>query len=70
MPRDYKPAENERRAKARRQHALDRRELREPSAPRQAPAGATSFPVKARDEATSAAITAFLSRGTKGDKID
>lgn len=60
MPRDYKPGESERRAKARRTGALARNELRYPSSPREAPVGATSFHVKAEDPATRAAIDAFL----------
>jgi hypothetical protein len=60
MPRDFRAAENQKRAKARRQGALERNELRQPSAPRQAAAGATSFAVKAEDPSDRAAIDAFL----------
>lgn len=60
MPRDYRARENMLRAKARRDHALQRRDLREPSEPRQAPVGATSFPVKRIDPGTADAIAAFL----------
>lgn len=67
MPRDYRARESQLRAKARREHALERRDLREPSTPRQAPAGATSFPVKKTDAATAAAIAAFLA-GREGDR--
>jgi hypothetical protein len=41
---------------------MARNELRQPSAPRQPPAGSTSFPVKKRDIADSAAIEAFLAK--------
>jgi hypothetical protein len=61
MPRDLRAAENQKRARARREGALARAEFKYPSAPRTAPAGATSFPVKAEDPATRAAIDAFLS---------
>jgi hypothetical protein len=62
MPRDYKAAENQKRAKARRMGALARNELREPSVPRESPVGATSFPVKKIDMATAEAVKAFLDR--------
>jgi hypothetical protein len=51
----------DRRAKARRQYALDRNELREATtAPRQPAAGATSFPVKVAAPEDRVAIDAFL----------
>jgi hypothetical protein len=69
MPRDYRASENQKRAKTRRMGALARNELREASAPRESPVGATSFPVKKIDMATSAAIDAFLARrGDTGDR--
>lgn len=60
MPRDYRAHENERRAKAGRERALARNELRQESTPRSSAAGATSFPVKAEDPATRAAVDEFL----------
>lgn len=66
MPRDYSQGENEKRAKARRAGALARNEFRYPSSPRTSPEGATSFPVKAEDPATRAAIDAFLARQKGG----
>ena len=62
MPRDYSAGENARKAKARRQHALDRRELREPSAPRVAAASATSFAVKTVDDETRRMIDEALAK--------
>lgn len=62
MPRDFKAHENMKRSKARREHALLRLDLREPSSPRQAPVGATSHPVKLMDRASAAAIEAFLAK--------
>lgn len=58
--------ETARRAKARREGALARNELRQDSIPREAAAGATSFPIKAEDPATRALIDAALAarRGT------
>lgn len=60
MTRHLKAHERQRRAVARREGALARAELREPSVPRAPADGATSFPVKARDPDTDAAIAAFL----------
>lgn len=62
MPRDYSARENGLKAKARREHALKRLDLREPTSPREAPAGATSFPVKKVDRETADAIAAFMAR--------
>lgn len=62
MPRDYRVAENQKRAKARRIGARARNELRAPSEPRESPVGATSFPVKKIDMATASAIAAYLER--------
>lgn len=47
MPRDMRADENRKRAKARRDFALERNEFRYPSEPRIAPDGPTSFPLKA-----------------------
>jgi hypothetical protein len=49
---------------ARRQAALNRIELREPSEARTAAIGATSFPVKKRDNATAAVIAEFLAKNS------
>lgn len=62
MPRDYRAAENMRRAKALRDQALARNELREPSSPRESAVGATSFAVKKTDAATERAIAEYLRR--------
>lgn len=62
MPRDYRARENKLRAKAKRDGALARVELRGPSEPREPAAGATSFPVKARSENDDALIRDFLAR--------
>lgn len=62
MGKSMKREHLQRRAAARRSGALARAELREPSTPRQAAAGATSFPVKAVDPATASAIEAFLAK--------
>lgn len=66
MPRDLRAHENTKRNKARREFALQRRDLREPSEPRTAPAGATSPPLKVVDPASQAAIDAFLARREGG----
>ena len=66
MTRTLKAYEREKRAKARREVALARVELREPSSPRIAPEGATSFPVKARDAGVDAAVEAFLAARKEG----
>lgn len=47
MPRDLSSRENERRAKAKRQSALERTEFKYPSAPRLPAAGVTSLAIKA-----------------------
>ena len=62
MPRDYRASENQKMAKARRSHALARNELRQPTVPRVAPAGATSAPIKASDPETARMVDEFLSR--------
>ena len=67
MTRHLKAEERQKRARARRETALSRAEFRFPSSPRQAPTGATSFPVKAVDPATADAIAAFLAK-KGGDK--
>ena len=60
MPRDLRAGENTRRAKARREFALERRDLREATVPRQAAAGPTSHCVKARDPAVDEAVALFM----------
>jgi hypothetical protein len=62
MPRHYKAHEHQRRAKALRDQALQRNELRQPSEERESAAGATSFPVKKIDMDSARAIEAFLQR--------
>lgn len=62
MPRNLKANENQKRSKARRDHALGRLDLREPSSPRAPAAGATSHAVKVMDPASEAAIAAFLAK--------
>jgi hypothetical protein len=62
MPRDFKASENQKRSKARRAHALERLDLREPSVARESAVGATSHAVKARDPDVGAAVAEFLSR--------
>ena len=66
MPRDYRPKETAKRNQARRAHALKRRDLREPTSPREAAVGATSHAVKIIDTDTRAAIDAFLSAKNGG----
>lgn len=62
MPRDPSARENRIKAKARRDHALARMDLRTPSVPRESAAGATSHSVKKIDIGTRAAIDAFLAK--------
>lgn len=49
-------------SQARRSSALSRPELREATAPRRSPQGATSFPVKAVDDDTRRLIDAALKK--------
>lgn len=62
MPRDLRAHENQKRTKARRDHALARLEFREPSSPRTAAVGPVSHAVKVVDPADRAAIDAFLEK--------
>ena len=62
MPRDHSAAENTRMAKAKRQAALNRNELRQPSVPRVSASGPTSAPVKAEDPETRKMIDAALAK--------
>ncbi len=66
MPRDPSARENRLKAKARRDHALARMDLRTPSTPRDPAIGPTSHAVKKIDIGTRAAIDAFLSRQREG----
>jgi hypothetical protein len=65
MARDYSPKERAKMTKARRDHALSRVEFREPSAPREPAAGATSFAVKKTDTDVRALIDAALAKREK-----
>lgn len=58
----------ERRAKAHRERALSRGELRLPTTPRTAPASPTSMPIKVTDPRDAALIEAFLRQKSGGDK--
>lgn len=60
MPRNMRSHEGEKNAKAKRSFALRRNELRQPSHPREAPAGPISMPIKVVDAATAAMIREFL----------
>ena len=66
MPRDHSARENRLKAKARRDHALVRLDLREPSVPRMAAAGPTSHAVKMVDPEAAAAIAAYMARRIAG----
>jgi hypothetical protein len=66
LTRRYSASETSRRAKAKRDKALERGEFRAPSEARVAPSGATSFPIKAEDEAIRALIDAKLAAMAKG----
>ena len=63
MPRDLNARENEKRAKAKRQRALDRGEFRGPSQSRAPTTAPTSFPLKAPvDAATHRMIDEEIAR--------
>ena len=62
MARDYSPKERAKMTKARRDHALSRVEFREPSAPREPAAGATSFAVKKIDTDVARLVEEFYAR--------
>lgn len=65
MPRDLRANESQKRAKARREHALSRRELGQPTSPRVPAAGPVSMAVKARNTFDDAMIEEFLrAKGT------
>ncbi len=60
MPRDFRAHENAKMAKAKRQIALERNELRGPSTPHVSAAGPTSAPIKAPDPVELAMIEQFI----------
>lgn len=60
MPRDLRANENQRRAKSRRDSALARVELGQPTSPRVSAAGPTAMAVKARDASDDLLIEAWL----------
>lgn len=66
IPRDFKAHENDRRAKARREFALQRRDLREPSTPRAQAAGPISHAVKVVDPETERLVAEFMERKRDG----
>lgn len=67
MPRDLKAHENQKKASARRAHALARLDLREPTVPRESAAGPMSHAVKKVDPVTALAIQAFLAKKARAD---
>ena len=67
MPRDLRARENQQKAKARRQHALDRLELGRPTEPRKAAAGPVSHAIKVIPPDVEAALAAFRASRPKGD---
>lgn len=66
MPRELRLGERERKSKARREFALMRRDLREPSTPRVPATGACSHAVKVIDPATAAAIAEYERKKKNG----
>ena len=66
MPRDLRAHENQKRARARRDHALARLDLREPTTPREAAAGPVSHAVKVMDPEAARAIEDFLRSKSDG----
>lgn len=65
MPRDYKAHENQKKAKARRAHALSRTELRQPSVARVPASGPVSMGIKATNPEDDRIIAEFLKRRKK-----
>jgi len=63
MPRDFKAHENEKRARARRQAAMMRPEILQPTTPRTSAAGPTSMAVKIEDPNTRRMIDEAIARG-------
>lgn len=62
MPRDLRASENTKRAKAKRDSAMARREFSYPSEPRTSAAGMTSLAIKVMDPKLRALIDAALAR--------
>lgn len=62
MPRDIRATQNTKIAKARRQAALARPEVLQPTTPRVAAAGVTSMAIKAEDPATRRMIDEAIAR--------
>jgi hypothetical protein len=67
VPRDLRAHENQKRTKARRDHALARLDLRKPTTPRESAAGPMSHAVKVMEPEAARAIEVFLA-SKKGDK--
>ena len=66
MPRDPSARENRLKAKARRDNALARMDLRQPTTPRTSAAGPTSHSIKVPDPEAARAIEAFLAKREAG----
>ena len=62
MTRRYNASETTRKARSKRQYALDRVELRAPSTPRIPASGPISAPLKARNDSDDALVRDFLAR--------
>lgn len=62
MVRRYNASETTRKAKGKRQFALDRVELRAPSTPRVPASGPISAPLKARNDSDDSLIRDFMAR--------
>lgn len=67
MPRDLRASENQKRARARRDHALARQELGQPTEPRIAAAGPVSMGVKVRSASDDLLIEAYLAQKNRND---
>jgi hypothetical protein len=62
VPRDLRAHENQKKASARRAHALARLDLREPTVPRKPALGAFSHAVKVMDPETEKLISEALAK--------
>lgn len=62
MPRDLHAGESLRRARARRESAMARQELGQPTSPRDPAAGPTSMAVKRRDTTDDRLVAEFLAQ--------
>lgn len=62
MPRDLRASENQKRARARRDSALARQELGQPTEPRTAPVGPTSMGIKVRSASDDLLIESYLAQ--------